>query len=73
MRIPEQIRDITKEAKRQGWTIEWTKGKQAHLVFISPAGRKVFFSGSPSDMRSHHRLMIKLRRHGFKRENRRGS
>lgn len=58
-----EIRPIAKAAKRQGWEIHGTRN--SHNVWISPDGRKVYTSATPSDPRAMKNFLAELRRNGY--------
>lgn len=66
MKIPEMFRDLYRIALEQGWTVTFT-GRD-HLKWSPPrgAGRPVFSSQSPSDVRAVHKHRTQLRRAGLK-------
>lgn len=63
------LRDIVKEAFKQGWTIDRTS--KNHLKFVPPPDAKgpltgcVFFSGTSSDWRAPRTLKSDLRKRGL--------
>lgn len=63
-RIQKDLQPLYREAKSQGWSVEQRK-KSGHNVWISPRGRKVFHSSSPSDWRSNRNLTARLKREGL--------
>lgn len=62
MRNDGLFRDLLATLIEQGWTIE--RSKNRHYKFISPTGKIVFSSGSPSDWRVYYNLRGQLRRAG---------
>ncbi len=57
------LRDIVREARRQGWKVLPTKG--GHLEFRSPQGQRIFGPSTPSDWRAVRNLLAHLKRGGF--------
>lgn len=64
MRTPKEIRAAIDAARAEGWTVEPTKNN-SHIKMISPSGRVVFISGSPSDHRAMKNALGDLRRAGL--------
>lgn len=71
MRIKNTIQELPKEAKAlialardQGW--EYSKTSGGHHRLVSPQGRIVMNSGTPSDYRSVKNFRAELKRHGLK-------
>lgn len=62
MRNDGKFRELLDSLIQQGWTIE--RSKNRHYKFISPEGKIVFSSGSPSDWRVFYNLRAQLRRAG---------
>lgn len=62
---PKELRNLAKLAKEQGW--EFGRTNSGHVKFCSPYSDTppVFYSGTPSDHRSHKNLLAKLRRAGL--------
>ncbi|HVE91412.1 MAG TPA: hypothetical protein VNE62_03785 [Actinomycetota bacterium] len=58
-------RDVVKEAKKQGWTVDTTQ--HGHLRFTPPDKWKQIcvFSGTPGDQRSIRNHLAEMRRQGF--------
>lgn len=63
-RIQKDLRPLYQEALSQGWRVEKRKNS-GHNVWISPRGRKVFHSSSPSDWRSNRNFTAMLKRQGL--------
>lgn len=60
-----ELKEITREAERQGWRVGETK--KGHPQFFAPDGENIVTgSGTPSDHRSIDNLVARLRRYGFK-------
>lgn len=59
-----EVRPIAKRAKRQGWRIFGTKN--GHNMWVSPEGRKVYTSATPSDSRAIKNFLSQLKKAGFK-------
>lgn len=62
MRNDGMFRDMIATIVEQGWRVE--RSKNNHYKFISPEGKVVFSSGSPSDWRTYYNLRGQLRRNG---------
>jgi predicted RNA binding protein YcfA (HicA-like mRNA interferase family) len=64
--MSKDFKDVRKEAERQGWKVEQTRG--SHWRFIPPDVTKdiVHASGTPSDRRSLDNFIAQLRRSGFR-------
>lgn len=50
--------------EQQGWTIALTK--KSHLKFITPDGKAIYGSGTPSDFRSDANFIAQMKREGLK-------
>lgn len=61
--IPRELRKLDKIASAQGWDLDRTS--KGHVKFTGPNGQTVFYSGTPSDHRSHLNMLAKLRRAGM--------
>jgi hypothetical protein len=59
---PKELRDLIKEAKSQGWTVELTKG---HYWFTAPDGYRERTASTPSDHRWLMNAVSRMRKHGF--------
>lgn len=58
------LRKIIREAERQGWRVETTRG--GHLSFYAPDGENIVTTGStPSDRRSLDNHIARMRKYGF--------
>jgi len=57
------LSNLVRVASKQGWVITYTNG--GHLRWVSPAGRTVFSSSTPSDRRSIKNIRKELRLRGF--------
>ncbi len=64
--MSKDFRDIRREAERQGWVVETTRG--GHWRFLPPDKAKpiVHISGTPSDRRDLDNSIALLRRSGFR-------
>lgn len=60
------IRPIARRARQQGWHISGTRS--GHLMWVSPEGRKLFTSSTPSDSRTIKNFRAELRRAGYREE-----
>jgi hypothetical protein len=63
-RIQKDLKPLYKVARQQGWRVEKRK-RSGHNVWISPQGKKIFHSSSPSDWRSNLNLEATLKREGL--------
>lgn len=61
--LPRELRKLDKIASAQGWELGRTS--KGHVKFTGPAGHTIFYSGTPSDHRSHLNMLAKLRRAGL--------
>lgn len=61
--LHEMFRDIAAHAIANGWSIHFTGG--GHLVWISPVGKKVFSSNTPSDWRVARNHRADLEKNGL--------
>ena len=62
--MEKEIRELLREAQRQGWRIEPTK--RGHYKAWPPqGGPPVTISGTPSDWRSIRNVVALMRRLGF--------
>jgi predicted RNA binding protein YcfA (HicA-like mRNA interferase family) len=60
-----ELKEISREAERQGWRVG--KTKKGHAQFFAPDGEGIVTAaGTPSDHRSIDNLIAMLRRYGFK-------
>jgi len=60
-----ELKEIAREAERQGWRVG--KTKKGHPQFFAPDGENIITAaGTPSDHRSIDNLIARLRRYGFK-------
>lgn len=60
-----ELKEIIREAERQGWRVG--KTKKGHPQFFVPDGENIVTAaGTPSDHRSIDNLVARLRRYGFK-------
>lgn len=59
-----QIKVLIGKLRRQGWTVEVTRGS-THWKAVSPGGDRVNFSFSPSDRNAPKAIMRDLKRVGF--------
>jgi len=61
---PKEVRDLVKEAERQGWRVEFSRG---HYKLYAPNGdpRPITVASTPSDHRWLVNTVSKMRRHGF--------
>ena len=57
------LRTLCKKAETQGWVV--TQGK-THLKWLSPEGKPIFTSYSPSDVRAIKNIVSMLRKNGLK-------
>lgn len=59
------FRDIMKDAKSQGWTVEHTR--KGHWKFTPPVKGVpiVYASGTPSDCRGVNQVLADLKKSGF--------
>ena len=58
------FRKVIREAERQGWRVEQTKG--GHWRFYAPDGVNIVHAaGTPSDRRSFDNTIAQLRKYGF--------
>jgi len=57
------FRALIDEATKQGWEVTKTNG--GHLRWLSPTGKVVFSSFSPSDRRAIKNTMSQLRLNGY--------
>lgn len=53
---------LARRLERQGWAVSRTK--RDHYRFVSPDGTIVYAPGTPSDHRSIHNVIAKLKRTG---------
>lgn len=60
--IPALYRDLARQARDQGWTVE--PGDGGHLAWRSPSGETVWSAASPSDRWSPKKVAADLRRAG---------
>lgn len=58
-----ELTALIKEAKGQGWRVEFTKS--CHLRWSSPTGGFFFSSSTPSDHRAVQNIRRDLRLNGF--------
>lgn len=63
--MAQQLKELQKEAKKQGWSI--TIAKAGHLKWRSPTGALVVTSQTPSDPRTIHNIVRDLQKRGFVR------
>lgn len=65
IRYDSKFRDLVEAAKKQGFTIERTKGN--HWKFIPPDKTKVIVivAGSPSDFRAINKITSRLKNSGL--------
>lgn len=61
--IPKEQRPLYKAAKKQGWDVVGTK--KNHNRWISPQGKSLFHSQTPSDWRSTKNFTANLRKNGL--------
>lgn len=59
--------DLQRSATQQGWKLEM-RGR--HVAWVSPEGRKVFSSKTPSDNHARQNHMALLRRAGWRDDTR---
>ena len=64
VKIPKEYMPIWRKARDQGWDVSMTRG--GHLCWTSPDGSKVFCPSTPSDHRSLHNVIRKLKYKGLK-------
>lgn len=63
--VQKEMKEIRREAERQGWRVEATK--KGHIRFYAPDGTNIVHAaGTPSDRRSIDNLIAQLRRYGFR-------
>lgn len=59
-----EVRELVREAKRQGWRVEQLKS--GHIRLYAPDGKHiVHVSGTPSDRRTLANTIADMRRYGF--------
>ena len=65
MSARKELKEIAREAERQGWRVGRTK--KGHSQFFALDGVNIATAaGTSSDRRSIDNLVVRLRRHGFK-------
>lgn len=63
--MKKQLKQILKEAKKQGWQVSYTKN--GHMCLKSPTGgQPIYTASTPSDHRGLKNLVAHMRRQGFK-------
>jgi hypothetical protein len=63
MPAKKDIKQLTKKAEKQGWTVTVTGN--THLKWTSPQGEKVFSSMTPSDSFCLKKIIRDLKHRGY--------
>lgn len=67
--MQKELRQLLREARRQGWRVERTK-KGHYKLWPPDGGPPEILPGTPSDWRSLKNAIARLRRRGFRWEGR---
>jgi hypothetical protein len=62
-KVPDGLRSLARLARARGWSIG--HNGSGHLVWTSPAGRRITTANTPSDHRSVRNDAARLRRAGL--------
>ena len=65
MSLKKELREILREARRQGWRVEQTRS--GHYMLYAPKGRGIVTAaGTPSSAASIRNTLAKMRSYGFR-------